>query len=89
MGRNREAFEATLATLVELGRVDPIDRALVVLVGSLADAVDESPGNAQLWRQYRDALADLVKVEDDGDSSLDVALAALRGATPVGDASAS
>ena len=82
---NGDAFESTLTVLEELGRIERVDVAQVEAVRSLASAVDEHPEVASLWRQYREALAELVRTDDDADGSLEAALEALRSATPVGD----
>lgn len=82
---NAAAAEATIAHLDEMGRFEAVDAALREAVLSLARAVDQQPQNAPLWRQYRDALADLLRVDDDIDDGLAEALAALRSSTPVGD----
>ena len=83
-GPNRRATETTLKALRAAGRLEPVDAAHEQLVRSLADAVDASPENAALWKQYREALADMRKPEDD-DGGLEAALASIRGAAAVGD----
>ncbi len=55
---NAAAVEVTLAAL-ELG---PEHQALEVAARSLAEAVDDNPDNASLWREYRQALATLDEV---------------------------
>jgi hypothetical protein len=78
---NLEAFEATLAELQKLGRIETLDAAQVQLVRSLAVAVDNDPLASGLWRQYREALADLLRADDDADQELAQAIEALRSAT--------
>lgn len=78
---NVEAFAATLGVLRKLGRVEALDAAQVQLVASLAAAVDADPQSSGLWRQYREALADLLRADDDADQELTKALEALRGTT--------
>lgn len=85
-GTNRAAIEVTLSELDRLGRLEKIDAARVQLLRSLADAVDADWTNAQLWKQYREALAD-AGGEDDSDT--DDLIKRLHGATPVGDPSTS
>lgn len=85
---NLEAATAVVDILADMGRIEPLDAAAAQAVLSLAAAVDAQPQNAPLWRQYRDALTDLLKVDDDADDGLAAALAALRSTTPVGDTSA-
>jgi hypothetical protein len=75
---NAAAFAATLSELVKLGHIEPLDAAQVQLVRSLAAAVDDDPGSSGLWRQYREALADLLRADDDADQELAEALEALR-----------
>lgn len=67
-----KGFAATLAELDRLGRLEKIDTARVELVRGLATAVDKMPGNASLWRQYREALGELTF--DDGGGSFDDAI---------------
>lgn len=78
---NVEAFAATLAELQKLGRIEALDAAQVQLVASLASAVDSDPLSSGLWRQYREALADLLRADDDADQELTKALEALRSTT--------
>lgn len=82
---NLAACDETLEVLRGMGRIESVDSAQVTLVRSLAEAVDAWPSNAQLWKQYREALDDLLKVDDAVDSSLADAIAAIRSAAPVGD----
>ena len=82
-GPNRTAVDATLDTLTSKGRLRSEDDALVQLVRSLAGAVDSDPQNASLWREYRGAVTDLLKLgRDDSDAFKDL-VTRLR--TPVGD----
>lgn len=78
---NVAALETTLAELERLGRFEKVDAAQVQAVRSIAAAVDVDPFNAQMWRQYREALEDLMRADDDADDSLAAALAEIRGAT--------
>jgi hypothetical protein len=77
----------TIATLLDAGRLDPDeDAATIQQARSLAAAVDADPGNAALWREFRQALDTLREVSaDDGGTGDEVALiiAALRGSTEV------
>lgn len=82
-GSNREAVDTTLKVLEDGGKLAGADVALVQLVRSLADSVDRDPQNASLWREYRGAVADLLKLgRDDSDAFTDL-VNRLR--TPVGD----
>lgn len=87
MGNNVSELGRTIAQLRELGRLEKIDAARVQMVRTMARALDENPQNAALWRQYREALSDVLEADDDADSSLAAALAQIRGATEVGDSS--
>jgi hypothetical protein len=72
---NRGQLEQTLKELRRLGRLEKIDAAAVQAVRSMAAALDGDPGNAALWRQYREALRELTADDDHG--SVDSALADL------------
>lgn len=93
MGRpklNRTAAGETLSALA--GRLGPEHEALAVMVGNLAAAVDESPQDASLWREYRMAVSLLEEASrsDDDDSASDDSVAFLRSVqTPMGDSSIS
>lgn len=78
---NVTALAATVAELQKLGRIETLDAAQVQLVRSLAVAVDSEPTNSGLWRQYREALSDLLRADDDADDELAEALEALRSST--------
>jgi hypothetical protein len=78
---NRGQLEQTLKELRRLGRLEKIDAAAVQALRSMAQALDGDPGNAALWRQYREALRELTADDDDG--SADAALAGLF--TEMGD----
>lgn len=66
-GRNRRAANATVKTLGAAHKIADADRARVETFLALADAVDECPDNAALWRQYREAEITLREAVDDGD----------------------
>lgn len=83
-GRNRTAVEATIVALTELGRVEPVDAAVVAAARALADAVDAAPDHASLWLQYQRALETLRSLgATETDNSFDRLLEQLR--APVGD----
>ena len=58
-GRNRTAVESMLVSMRDAGRLENVDSARVAMVQALADAVDQDPTNASLWREYRAAEASL------------------------------
>jgi hypothetical protein len=64
---NRGQLEQTLKEVRRLGRIEKIDAAAVQALRSMAAALDAEPGNAALWRQYREALRELT-ADDDGGS---------------------
>lgn len=81
MTTNVDALAETLGHLRTVGRIEAVDAAGVQALESMAAALDRDPSNAALWRQYRDALKDLLEADDDADSSLADALAEIRSAT--------
>lgn len=81
LGPNRASLEVTLSILKRLGRTEDIDSAQVQTLRTLASAVDRWPDEAQLWRQYREALREVLDADDAADDRLSEALAAIRGAT--------
>lgn len=84
LGANARALEVTLAELDRMGRLEAVDEARVQSLRSLAQAVDWWPNEAQLWRQYREGLSEVLDA-DDGDSDLDRLLAEIHGGSAVGD----
>lgn len=69
---NRVAVEVAIASLRELGRLEPIDEPFIVSARCLADALDIAPGNASLWREYRGALDALAaRARGEGTDGLD------------------
>lgn len=78
---NMAALEVTLAEMERLGRFEKVDEAVVQALRSLAASVDTDPFNAQMWKQYREALADVMKADDDADDGLAAALEEIRSAT--------
>jgi len=65
--RQVTAARATVRVLREMGRLEPVDDALVTAFLGLAEAVESSPDNAALWGKYLDAGAALRRVGVDGD----------------------
>jgi len=63
-GRLADALAVSLATLDDLGRLNPIDEAQVATVRVLADALDHDAGNAALWGQFRSAWLELRGIDD-------------------------
>lgn len=88
-GANARAMESTLTELERLGRVESIDAARVQALRTMATALDENPYNSQMWREYREALGEVLKADDDADDGLAAALAQIRGAAEMGDPPAS
>lgn len=79
-GRNRTAVNVTVLALQDSGRLSPADAARVSMVESLADAVDADPGNASLWREFRQALDGLMVERDDGIDEFAAVLGVLQSA---------
>jgi hypothetical protein len=77
-GPNRRAIDKLLTGLV----VQP-DVATEQTARSIADSLDLDPTNAQMWRTYREVVADLVRGEDAGAGEEDE-IAAVRSRTKVG-----
>lgn len=86
-GANRREAEKMLSVLRGLGRIEDIDAARVQTIRSLADELDVDPSNAQMWRTYREAIEDLMRADENVDSSLEQALAEIRCAGQMGDSS--
>lgn len=82
-GPNEQALEATLQVM---GREEDVDAARFQMLRSLAKAVDCDPTKAALWKEYREALTDLMRDADDADKGLEEALDALRSASEMGNA---
>ncbi len=72
---NRGQLEQTLKELRRQERIGKVDAAAVQALRSMAFALDGDPGNAALWRQYREALRELTADDDHG--TADAALAEL------------
>lgn len=77
---NTEALQRTLGHLQSSGRIEPVDAARVEALRSLAQAVDDKPYDAPLWRQYREALSEVLDADRSADDSLSQALDAIRSA---------
>lgn len=78
MGTNASELGKTIAQLRRMGRLEVVDAARLQMVRSIARAVDRDPQNASLWRQYREALKELVRRDDD-ENDVDADLKALFG----------
>lgn len=80
---NHNAVTTTVKALNDAGRLAPEHQALVTLCLKLAKSVDSYPDNASLWREYRAAVTELVRVgaDDAGDADeADEFAAAMRAA---------
>ena len=86
--RNSKAAATMITALRGLGRIEPVDEALVESVVTLAESVDSAPDNASLWREYRSALADLRSVggTNENGNEIEKLIEALRGVPEVRDA---
>ena len=85
---NTGAAATMIAALRALGRIEPIDEALVETVVTLAAAIDGAPENASLWREYRSAVADLRNVGGNNEqgNEIEKLIEALRRGPQVRDA---
>ena len=81
---NVEALEETLATMRGDGRLSEADAAVVAMAQGLAEAVDDDPPNAALWREYRAALVALAAIGS-GDVDDDSQAFLVTVSTPMGD----
>ena len=79
------AMEQTIAELKRLGRFEDIDAARIQSLRSMAASLDGHGHNSQMWREMREALNEVTRADDQADDSLAAALAAIAGATSVGD----
>lgn len=82
---NVVALDKTLGVLREMGRLEPIDAARVQTLRSLAKSVDRWPDEAQLWRQYREALREVLDADNSASEELEKALADIRSMPAVGN----
>lgn len=78
-GQLRVALEITIDQM-QLDQ-EPSKAALVQAARTLADTLDGTKKNAQLWRQYRDFLTDLTREE--GGDDVEELLKEIRSAAPV------
>ena len=85
-GPNREAVATVVDSLEQLGRLEDIDRALVVAAEQLAEQLDDpaQSSRASLWKEYGAALERLRAVGSSEPDGLADLLADL-GATEMGD----
>lgn len=77
------SLEVTIGELERMGRVEDVDTALIFLLRGIVKAIQVDPFNAAMWRQYREALADLIGTESALDD--DELQAWLEGGSKVGD----
>lgn len=68
---NRAACEETLREVERIGRVKSIDAARVQTLRAMATALDLDPFNAQMWREYGEALERLTSDADDAGAVAD------------------
>lgn len=66
---NLKALNRTLRIREDMRQIEEIDAAKIMLLRSLARAVDVYPDNAALWKQYRDALKELSGSDHNGPST--------------------
>lgn len=88
---NLRAVNRTIKAYDAEGTLAEVPEALVELCRSLARAVDSEPGNAALFREYRQALDDLrdaaSAAPDDDAAEFRISIQTPRGRASVGDTS--
>ena len=84
-GPNLRAIKVTISELERLGRLERIDEAWRRSLMTLADTIDRNPTSANLWREYRETLSEVLRADDEADDELASAIAAINGAGTMGD----
>lgn len=69
---NSSELERTLGHLRQMGRLEEVDAARVQMLRSMAAQLDADPSSAAMWRQYREALRELVGGDSGGSLDVDV-----------------
>lgn len=83
-GPNRRAIEATLQELEQAGVITRREAANVQAARSQAEQLDQTKKpNAQMWRTYRETVADLLRM-DDGSDSFEKLMQEINSRAPVG-----
>lgn len=82
---NIAALEKTLSAMANCGRIEDVDAAAVQALKSMAEALDDDPSKAALWREYLNALAEVRRADDDADARLNKLLQEIGSSAPVGD----
>lgn len=85
-GSNRVAIQILIDTLWNMGRLEKIDSARIEICRLLAEAVDEHPENANLWRQYREAEEVLRSVGSKDVEDFNAVIASIWSDSPLRDA---
>jgi len=83
---NFHAVQQTIGALTSDGKLRPEHSGVVAMVQGLASSVDDDPGNASLWREFRAGLETLRQIGLEGEQDEDeisVIIAALRGSASV------
>ena len=78
---NADGVEKAIRALTKAGRLQAEDVVFVTTARHLARALDDQPDNASLWRQYRDALNDLMSRGADSGDGFTALQAEIRNAT--------
>ena len=84
-GPNLQAIKVTIGELERLGRLEKIDEAWRRALTTLADTLDRNPTSANLWREYRETLSEVLQADEEADDELAAALAAINSAAKVGN----
>ena len=86
-GPNLQAIKVTIGELERLGRLELIDEAWRRALMTLAETLDRNPTSANLWREYRETLSEVLQADEEADDELAAALAAINSAAKVGNTS--
>lgn len=79
------AVQTTLDELERMGRLEPVDAGRVEALRQIAAVLDQSPKDARLWRELRDALREVTDADDRADDDLSAALASIGSGPSLGD----
>lgn len=82
-GKNRIAVEETIAVLEREGKLEQVQAAQLQALRSLADQVDFDPSNAQMWKNYNEAVACLVETDASDSEEEQDEIEAIRSRTNV------
>lgn len=73
-GKQLKSLDKTIGILESHGILTDKHSAQIEIARGLAEVVDSRPNDANIWRQYREAVKDLFPVEVPTDQPMDEAL---------------